>query len=37
MRGFPESVDPVNKMNFSGNFTYEFTTEVTADQLGRPR
>ena len=34
VRGFLNQWDPVNKMNFSGNFTYEFTTEVTADQLG---
>ena len=34
VRGFLNQWDPVNKMNFSGNFTYEFTTEVTTDQLG---
>lgn len=34
VRGFLNQWDPVNKMNFGGNFSYEFTTEVTADQLG---
>ncbi len=34
VRGFLNEWDPVNKMIFGGNFTYEFTTEVTTDQLG---
>jgi len=34
VRGFLGAWDPVNKMSFSGNYTYEFTTEVTTDQLG---
>ncbi|MDM5139956.1 pullulanase-type alpha-1,6-glucosidase [Aeromonas bestiarum] len=34
VRGFLNQWDPVNKMIFGGNFTYEFTTEVTADKLG---
>ena len=34
VRGFLGAWDPVNKMNFSGNYTYEFTTDVTTDQLG---
>ena len=34
VRGFLNEWDPVNKMIFGGNFTYEFTTEVATDQLG---
>ncbi|HDN9019799.1 TPA: pullulanase-type alpha-1,6-glucosidase [Aeromonas salmonicida] len=34
VRGFLNEWDPVNKMIFGGNFTYEFTTEVTTDLLG---
>ncbi|KTA83810.1 type II secretion protein [Aeromonas salmonicida] len=34
VRGFLNEWDPVNKMIFGGNFTYEFTTEVMTDQLG---
>lgn len=34
VRGFLNEWDPVNKMIFGSNFTYEFTTEVTTDQLG---
>lgn len=34
VRGFLNEWDPVNKMIFGGNFTYEFTTDVTTDQLG---
>lgn len=34
VRGFLNEWDPVNKMIFGGNFTYEFSTEVTTDQLG---